>query len=180
MGAITRAPLVADGFALDAAKTYLRIDGEDEDSAMAALLSTAMEQCETFTGVALIRRAMTETLSPGGAWQLLTAEPVRAVTSVQGLALDGTTVALNASVYEIDIDADLRGRLRFLQPVVQSRVVVTVEAGLSANWAGLPESLRQGIVRLVAHYHTHRERADELGPPAAVAALWRSWRRVRL
>jgi uncharacterized phiE125 gp8 family phage protein len=180
MGMMTRAALTADSFAIDAAKTYLRIDGEDEDSAIAALIATAMEQCEAFTRLALIRRSMTETLNPGGAWQLLTAEPVRAVTSVQGLALDGSTVALNASAFEIDIDADLRGRVRFLVPVTQSRVVVTVEAGLSLNWAGLPESLRQGIVRLVAHYHAHRERADELGPPAAVAALWRGFRRVRL
>ena len=180
MGIVTRAALTADSFALDAAKTYLRIDGEDEDSAIAALLSTAMEQCETFTGVALVRRAMTETLVPGGAWQLLTPEPVRAVTSVQGLALDGSTTALIASAYEIDIDAEGRGRVRFLQPVAQSRVIVTVEAGLATNWAGLPESLRQGIVRLVSHYHTHRERADELGPPTAVAALWRGFRRVRL
>jgi uncharacterized phiE125 gp8 family phage protein len=180
MGAITRAAIVADSFALDAAKTYLRIDGETEDSAVTALLVTAMEQCEAFTGLALIRRAMTETLSPGGAWQLLTPEPVRAVTNVQGLALDGSTVALNASAYEIDIDADGRGRVRFLAPIVQSRAVVTVEAGLAVNWAGLPESLRQGVVRLVAHYHVHRERADELGPPAAVAALWRGFRRVRL
>jgi uncharacterized phiE125 gp8 family phage protein len=180
MGMLTRAALVADSFAIDAAKTYLRIDGEDEDSAIAALIATALAQCEAFTGLALIRRAMIETLVPGGAWQLLSPEPVRAVTSVQGLAIDGSTVALNASAYEIDIDSDGRGRVRFLSPVTQSRVLVTVEAGLSLNWAGMPESLRQGVVRLVAHYHAHRERADELGPPAAVAALWRGFRRVRL
>jgi uncharacterized phiE125 gp8 family phage protein len=180
MGQVTRAAVVADAFALDEAKTYLRIDGEDEDSAIAGMIATAVEQCEAFTGLAVLRRAMSEILVPGAAWQLLTSMPVRAVTSVAGLALDGSTVALNASAYELDIDADGRGRVRFLAPVVQSRVVVTVEAGLSANWAGLPESLRQGVVRLVAHYHAHRERADELGPPAAVAALWRASRRVRL
>jgi hypothetical protein len=65
---------------------------------------------------------MTETLVPGAAWQLLSPEPVRAVTSVQGLALDGTTVALNATAYEIDIDSEGRGRVRFLAPVAQSRV----------------------------------------------------------
>jgi len=180
MGMMTRAAVTADAFALDAAKTYLRIDGEAEDSAIAAMIATAVEQCEQFTGFGVLRRAMTETLVPRADWQDLTPVPVRAVTSVQGLALDGSTVALNASAYELDIDADGRGRVRFLAPVVQGRVVVTFEAGLATNWAGVPDGLRQGILRLVSHYHTHRERADELGPPAAVAALWRGSRRVRL
>lgn len=40
------------------------------------------------------------------------------------------------------------------------------------------EPLRQGIVRLVAHMHLHRD--GDQSPPAAVAALWRPWRRMRL
>ena len=65
-------------------------------------------------------------------------------------------------------------------PVSEKRVVVSLEAGLAATWAGLPDSLRHGVVRLVAHHHAFRDRADELGPPAAVVALWRGARRMRL
>lgn len=180
MGIVTRAALVADAFALDAAKTYLRIDGDDEDSAVAAMIATAVEQCEQFTGFAVLRRVMTETLKPLADWQTLSPVPVKAVTGVQGLAIDGSTAALNASAYELDLDVDGRGRVRFLAPVLQTRVIVTFEAGLASGWAGIPEGLRQGILRLVSHYHAHRERADELGPPAAVWALWRGSRRVRL
>jgi uncharacterized phiE125 gp8 family phage protein len=36
------------------------------------------------------------------------------------------------------------------------------------------------IVRLVAHLFTHRDAADAGPPPAAVAAMWRPWRRLRL
>ena len=91
----------------------------------------------------------------------------------------GATTALNVSAYEIDIDADGRGRMRFLAPVAEKRVVVSLQAGLAVTWAALPENLRHGIIRLVAHYHVYRDRADEPGPPAAVAALWRASRRVR-
>lgn len=180
MGMVTRAAITADSFALDAAKTYLRIDGESEDSAIAAMIAIALEQCEAFAGIATIRRAMTETVTPVGAWQILTPVPVRAVTGVQALAVDGSMVALAPGAYEIDIDADSRGRVRFLAPVAEGRAVVALDAGMAADWAGLPDSIRQGVLRLVAHYHAHRERADELGPPAAVTALWRGIRRVRL
>ena len=52
--------------------------------------------------------------------------------------------------------------------------------GLAADWNGIPEPLRQGIIRLVAHLYTHRDFADAGPPPTAVAALWRPWRRLRL
>lgn len=180
MGMVTRAAVAVDAFALDAVKTYLRIDGESEDSALAALIATAVEQCEAYVGVTILQRAMTEVIVPTAAWQYLTPAPVRVISGVAGLATGGTTVALAASAYEVDIDAEGRGRVRFLVPVIEKRVVVSVEAGLATGWAGLSDSVRHGIVRLVAHMHAFRDRADELGPPAAVAALWRGSRRMRL
>ncbi len=180
MGIVTRSPVVVDAFALDAVKTFLRIEGESEDSTVAALIATAVEQCEAFVGAALLQRAMTEVLVPTPAWQLLSPTPVRVISGVAALSIGGSTVAVTASAYEIDIDVEGRGHVRFLAPVSEKRVVVSFQAGMSANWAGLSESLRHGIVRLVAHYHMFRDRADELGPPAAVAALWRGSRKVRL
>jgi uncharacterized phage protein (predicted DNA packaging) len=53
-------------------------------------------------------------------------------------------------------------------------------AGLSVDWSTSPAPLRQGIVRLVAYFYAHRDAADDAGPPAAVAALWRPYRRMRL
>lgn len=180
MGLITRAALVADAGALDAVKTYLRIDGDDEDSGLSALIATAIAQCEAHIGQMAMIRTATETIAPDAAWQLLTPEPVTAISGVQGVNADGSLTALSGSAYETDIDMNGRGRIRFLAPVTQKRAVVTLQAGLAAGWTALPEGVRQGIIRLVAHYHAHRERADELGPPAAVAALWRPARRVRL
>lgn len=180
MGIVTRVAVAVDGYALDEVKTYLRIDGDAEDSALAAMIATAVEQCEAYVGMAVLQRAMTEIVVPGAAWQILTPAPVRVMSTVATLAISGATTAVAASAYELDIDTDGRGRIRFLAPVAEKRVVVGVEAGMATSWAGLPESLRHGIVRLVAHYHMFRDRADELGPPAAVAALWRGSRRMHL
>jgi len=54
-------------------------------------------------------------------------------------------------------------------------------AGLAPDWDALPDGLRHGVMRLAAHQHRQRE-GDGAAPlpPAAVAALWRPWRRLRL
>lgn len=49
----------------------------------------------------------------------------------------------------------------------------------ASQWAELDEALRHGIVRFAAHQY--RERDEGATPlPAAIAALWRPWRLVRL
>lgn len=180
MGMVTKSAIIVEPHALDEVKTYLRIDGEAEDTTLAALIIAAIEQCEAHVGQALLQRAMTEVLVPAPAWQMLSPSPVRVISGVSALATGGGTVAVPASAYEIDIDADGRGKIRFIGAVAEKRVVVSFEAGLATGWAALSETLRHGIVRLVAHHHAFRDRADELGPPAVVAALWRGSRRVRL
>jgi hypothetical protein len=44
---------------------------------------------------------------------------------------------------------------------------------------GVPEPIRQGVLRLIAHLFTSRDGTDG-EPPAAVTALWRPYRRMRL
>ena len=42
-------------------------------------------------------------------------------------------------------------------------------------------ALRHGIIRLAAHQHRERETSGPGPlPPAAIAALWRPWRRMRM
>jgi uncharacterized phage protein (predicted DNA packaging) len=53
--------------------------------------------------------------------------------------------------------------------------------GLAATgWTDLDPALRQGIVRFAAHQFRERDTRDADAPPAAVAALWRPFRTVRL
>jgi uncharacterized phiE125 gp8 family phage protein len=59
-------------------------------------------------------------------------------------------------------------------------VEVTYQAGLASTWSALPESIRLGVLRLIGHLYTHRDAGDDAGPPAAVAALLRPWRRMKL
>ena len=62
------------------------------------------------------------------------------------------------------------------RPGAAGRVRVHYSAGLAAHWDGVPEALRQGIVRLAAFGYS--ERSAQAAVPAAVTALWRPWRRM--
>ena len=160
------------------AKAYLRLETADEDALVARLIATASALCERFTGQALVAREIVETVAADGRWRRLAAAPVQAITAVEAPAADGSVRPLAVGDHAIDIDAAGNGWVR--AACAEGRVRVTYRAGLADSAEAVPEPLRQGVVRLVAHLHAHRDAADEGAPPAAVAALWRPWRRMRL
>jgi uncharacterized phiE125 gp8 family phage protein len=166
--------------ALGEAKACLRVVGGDEDALAERLLRSAGEICEQFTGKVLLAREFRETVAASAAWQRLRRVPVQSITAVEGLRPDGLAAALPVDAYRIDIDARGDGWIRVTAAGEATRVRVTYQAGLAAQWSGAPEALRQGIVRLAAHFYTHRDAAEGGAPPAAVSALWRPWRRLGL
>jgi uncharacterized phiE125 gp8 family phage protein len=154
-------------------KAFLRLERDDDDALVAGFIRTATALCEAFTGQWLIARDAEQRIDPVPGWQRLHAAPVITITGVVGAA-----GPLPAEQFETDIDAGGIGWVRLrtlpLAPVVRLR------AGLGSDWNATPEPLRQGIIRLAAHLYAHRDAADAGPPPAAVAALWRPWRRLRL
>ena len=189
MGAIVAEP-GAICVSLAELKAFLRIASSEEEALFAGLLRSATEMCEAFTGRALIERAVTETLAASGAWTRLGLSPVRAIEGAALLSADGSAVPLAAQDYAIDIDAAGEGWVRLTGASslaasgAQRRLRVSYRAGMAADANGVPESLRHGIVKLAGHLLTHRDSgpnaATGAAPPAAVSALWRPWRRLRL
>lgn len=161
------------------AKAYLRIEGSHEDALVERLAESAAALCEAFLGQWAIEREGTEMLPVHGQWHRLRATPVTAILGVDGVDAAGVATALAGSAYAIDIDAAGGGWVRILDASAR-RARVRFEAGLAADWEALPEPLRQGIVRLTAHFYSHRSAETGAGPPAAVTALWRPWRRLGL
>ncbi len=177
---LTRTPIVIGFDALDEVKTFLRIDGDEDDASLIALIQSALGHGEDFTGQTFLQRSMTQRLGVSRDWQRLAVTPVRSILSVTGVPAEGSTFLLSAAAYGIDIDNNGDGWIRVIQPGSAGRIDVVFTTGLAESWAALPETLRQGAVRLAAHLFTSRDAADDAGPPTAVAALWRPWRRMRL
>jgi len=161
-------------------RAFLRIGTSEEDALLAGLVRAAGDTCEAFTGRALIVRAVQEMLPAATAWVRLGAAPVTAIDGVAALGIDGSATALAVGDYGVDIDAAGEGWVRLLRTVDEKHVRVAYQAGMGTDPNALPEALRHGIVRLAAHLYVHRDREDGAGPPAAVTALWRPWRRLRL
>lgn len=174
-------PAALAGTALDELKQWLAIATPGEDAALTALLRAALETCEAFTGLMPLAAECEEVWPASAAWQALATRPVRAVTGVEGIPAEGARFALAAEAYAIELDADGGALVRVMQPGAAGRVAVRFTAGLAAQWADLPDGLRHGVLRLAAHHYRERESGEARSiPPAAVAAVWRPWRRMRV
>lgn len=167
--------------ALAELKDWLGITTAQDDAPLEQLLRAALELCEDFTGRMPITATCEETLCVTGSWQHLTVRPVQAITLVEGVPTEGPRFTLASAAYELDLDADGGGAIRVFSPGAAGRIAVRFTAGIAPDWSALPDTLRHGVIRLAAHQHHARE-SDAAAPlpPAAVAALWRPWRRMRL
>lgn len=161
-------------------RDFVRIDHEADDDAIDAFLRSAASLCEDFTGQTLIARPVADMLSARQAWQKLKRLPVQSIMSVEQLAADGIASVLAVADYALDIDSDGVGWIRLHRSDGGSRIRVTYNAGLATDWDELPAGLRQGIVRMAGYLYANRDGVDAGGPPSAVTALWRPYRRMRV
>ncbi len=167
--------------ALAELKDWLGVSVITDDAALTALLRASLELCESFTGTMPLSQTCEEVLPITAGWQELTTRPVQSITQVHAIPAEGARFTLPVEAYALDLTADGAGRVRVINQGAAGRIAVRFSAGLAADWTALPEALRHGVLRLAAHQYRHRE--DETSgpvPPAAVAALWRPWRRLRL
>lgn len=174
---ITPAPLAPA--ALDELKQWLGIASAQEDGLLTTLLRAALDMFEGFTGTMPLAATCEEMLAASTEWQALATRPVFAITGIEDVPADSARFALDPGAYEFDLAADGTGQVRLLHAHAASRLAVRFDAGLAASWADLPEAIRQGVIRLAAHHYRERDNAA-VTPPAAVTALWRPWRRIRL
>lgn len=175
------APATLPDAALDELKAWLAISTSRDDAALHALLRSALDTCEAFTGAMPLEATCEESLTATRGWHRLITAPVRAITALDAVATDNTRMLIDPANYLLDIDSDGCGRVHLLTQPAQTRMAVRFVAGLAPDWGSLPEGLRHGVIRLAAHYYRDRNEEDASGaPPAAVAALWQPWRRMRL
>ncbi len=177
MGAVT-SETPALPVALAELKAFLRISVSDEDALLAGLVRAAAELCEAFTGRALIERTVTEVAAAAAVRIPLGAGPVRAIESVATLDEAGALSLLGADAFTAEIDAAGQGSVTLHAATERRRLSITYRAGMAADWNGVPEMLRHGIVRLAAQYYLRRGETRDAEVPAAVTALWRPWRQL--
>ena len=174
-------PAVLAGAALGELKDWLAITTPRDDAALTQLLRAALEMCEAFTGQMPLAATCEEVLPAAACWQALATRPVLAITGIEGIPAEGARFALAPADYAIELVADGSALVRVPRQGAAGRVAVRFTAGMAAGWADLPDGIRHGALRLAAHHYRQRDgSAAAPVPPAAVAALWRPWRLMRL
>lgn len=161
------------------AQAFVRAETGEEEALIVGLIRSATEICEQFIGQWLMRRRFETRVSGSGQWQRLDVLPVCAIDEIRAVSADGSDRLLDPGDHVLDIDAHGTGWVRIAVRGDANHFRVAGEAGLASDPGDVPEALRQGILRLVAHMFANRD-ADGGAPPAAVTALWRPYRRMRL
>lgn len=160
------------------AQAFARVETGEEEALVAALIRSASALCESFLGKAVLARPLTEDLPAGREWQRLSTTPVRTIDTVELVAGGGPAQTLSPAAYAVDVDSSGDGWVR-LTSSASGVLRVSGTAGLASSPNGVPEPIRHGVLRLVAHLFSVRDgEGGEI--PAAVTALWRPYRRMRM
>lgn len=161
------------------AQAFVRIETGEEEALLAGLIRTASGLCEAFINQIVIARPFECDLPVSGRWERLPITPVRSITDVSAVDSNGVPAPLSSGTFTIDIDYSGDGWVKLGAVPGAHRLSVGGTAGLADDENGVPEPIRQGVLRLVAHLFADRD-GQGTEPPAAVTALWRPYRRMRL
>ncbi len=173
------------------AKTYLRVEHDADDDALAALIAGARIHVETQTRRALIMQSwrLIRDAWPADGRIAVTPVPLRALTAARIYRLDGTTQAIDVSAFAID-KAGAPAVLSFAAGALPApgRVVAGIELDIDVGYGDaptdVPEPLRQAIRVLTAHWYENRGLTSighELAVlPATAAALLAPYRVLSL
>lgn len=165
------------------AKAHLRLDADDEDNLIGALIVAARVSVETDIRRVTIEqswRAFVETWPDAGIE--LPVQPALSVDAVRAVDAESATTLLDAEDTNFDI-AD--GSLQLVNPASGAvSYEVDFTAGYGAAGSDVPQPLRQAILLLVAHWYEHRSAVadadDATATPLGVRALVAPYRRMTL
>lgn len=147
------------------AKAHLRVDASDEDTLIDSLVKAARQYLEQITSRALVSQTLKAYFS---AWPCegfeLPGSPLATVTSIKYTDTDGDESTVDASVYDVDIDATV-GTVRLAEgqswPSTSLRtnkpIVVEYVSGYGATSATIPSPLKSAMLLHIGHLFENRE-----------------------
>jgi uncharacterized phiE125 gp8 family phage protein len=187
---LTAAP-AAEPISLAEAKAHLRLDEDDEDALVAALIVAARTFVERSLGLALVTQGWSYFLDfwPSSTCVTLPISPVQVVGAVTLHDAQGGATTLDAEDYAVDVlSAPARLVLKGAAPAVVPRALNAFEiaftAGFGDEGSDVPAPIRHAVNLLVAHWFERREPvvlgAGAQEVPMTVAGLLLPYRKVRL
>lgn len=156
-------------------KSFLRIDGNDEDTLLGELITTARILAEELTGRSLMTQRwkiaydnnVPQTISlPYG--------PLQSVISVSVVSEEEVASAVDSGTYHVNAN---QRELVFETMPWGHRIEIVIETGYGDESSDVPSAIRQGMLVHVANLYEHR---DTMSPPLVSHMLYANYREVRL
>lgn len=167
----------AEPLTLAEAKLYLRVDTDDDDSAIGDMIVAARLAAEQSLKKSLITQS----------WKLafddylpekvaLPMGPVDAITSVKTIDRDENEQIISADVYYLNAAKDM---LMLDSILFSFRVEIVYQTGYGAA-ADVPEAIRHGMLAHIAAMYDLRGQDTLTAIPAQALQLYAPYREVRL
>jgi len=177
----TAAPLV-DPVTLAEAKAHLRVDHDDEDAGISAMIGAAVSHFDGdgVLGRAMITQSWSQWVSQSPGWVRLNVGPFQSLTAVEYYDAGNEIQTAPLTDFEVRLDGDfvcLKPKKDFVWPPAYIRndaIKITYVAGYGDTAADVPASVRHAILLTIAHWYEHREAVVEGSYselPMAVSAL---------
>ena len=187
MAIIDISPPALEPVTLGYAKTFLRVDNDDEDALISDLIQSARERIEGLIGGALIsrpRRYKSGKVSARGVFiahsEVTDVSAVRVVGDEATTEISLSALSINLRCNPPSIRLKDRPSFKSFQPSATT-LEVDFMAGYGANSEDVPMPLRQAVLLLLAQSYEYRAPSD-VPPtvPMMVDALIMPYRQVRL
>ncbi len=176
--------LTAGPVSLDAMRTYLRVDGKDDDDTIASVLASAREMVERRCGRLLCPQIWRMRLDawPDGGQITIPLLPFRRVVAIR--VYDVTGAVVNVPLANLSVSATSEpGILKIADPPVpgvqQGGIELDIEAGYVAP-AEVPAALTLAVMRMAARLYEQRGDEDTPQHDAALDALIAPYKTMRL
>lgn len=158
-------PPASEPVSLAEAKAHMRITHDADDDAIESLIRAARAMCEGYTGRALVSRGVSLYMD---AWVqdivALPLPPLQAVDAIRVYDAAGVAAAFPASSYAVDSKSQPARIMMTGAPPQPGQNLSGIEIAYTAGYgdaADVPQPLKEGILRLVAHLYLNRGDAAE-------------------
>lgn len=167
-------PPAEEPVSLAEAKLFLRVDSVDEDTLIAALITSARTSAETVTGRALITQTWDYFLDAFPPWFLdVPLPPLQSVTSIKYIDGEGVEQTLPLTGYRVDVaSAPARIEPAYTEVWPATRNLSNaVSVRFVAGYGGaesVPEGIKGWILMRISTLYAQREQFSEGQPIQAV------------
>lgn len=147
-----------DLISVEEVKTYLRVDGIEEDQVVSNLIDAAIDFCENKTKRALKSRTYDYFIDSLKQEVVLPKPPLSLFTSITLKSKSGQETILESDKYYVDTNGEpckvFIYEIPSYDPVPSSSVVMRFNAGYTS--VTLPKTIYQAILLLVSHWYENR------------------------